>query len=197
MSPYTDGGSALALIIHAHAPTYSHTFLEPADVTPQDRALAQQWVDAAREGPAADALRAVYIMIADQIEERRPACWASGRCCNFLKTGHRLYTTGFEAAFALVHAPSDAPPLTPESLATAVARGDCPFLIANLCGMHTSKPMGCRVYFCDTSAQEWQMNISERAMGMIRDLHERYNITYQYAEWRYLLGVLLHQQPRG
>lgn len=163
----------------------------PSSTPSSDQDEVKQWLAAAAQAGPTDALRAIYTMISDQISARRPACWASGRCCNFAKTGHRLYTTGFEAAYALLNTPRGAPALTTHSLDAAVARGDCPFLISNLCGMHSSKPMGCRVYFCDTSAQEWQIDLSERAMVMIRQLHTEHNISYRYAEWRYLLSGLL------
>ncbi|MCX5691695.1 MAG: YkgJ family cysteine cluster protein [Planctomycetota bacterium] len=148
--------------------------------------LSTHWIDAACNPQVAAGLEAIYLMIADQIEARGPACWASGRCCNFAKTGHRLYATGLETAF-LVHRLERA--VRPSEVSDAVMRGDCPFLNQNLCTVHGIKPVGCRVYFCDAWAQDWQEELSERALSMVRTLHERHAIEYRYGEWRSMLGM--------
>jgi Fe-S-cluster containining protein len=154
------------------------------------RSTIEAWQRAADDSAIAAELEAVYAMVADQIEARGPACWASGRCCNFDAAGHRLYVTGLEAAYTVARLePSQA--LTQEALDAARACGGCPFQQANLCGVHSIKPMGCRVYFCDESAQQWQHDVSERAMAMIRSIHERHGVEYVYAEWRALLGALI------
>lgn len=157
---------------------------------PDPAALAHRWLAAAKDPAIAAELEAIYEYTAAAIESRGPACWASGRCCNFEAAGHRLYTTGLEAAYALARLSPDSP-LTHESLASARARGGCPFQVANLCGIHTIKPLGCRVYFCDRSAQEWQQDLSERALARVRELHDRHGIDYRYGEWRGMLGMLL------
>lgn len=147
-----------------------------------------EWRRAALDSDIATELEAVYAMVADQIEARGPACWASGRCCNFDAAGHRLYVTGLEAAYTLARLDTE---LKADALESASLRGGCPFQLANLCGVHTIKPMGCRVYFCDESAQQWQHDVSERAMSMIRSIHDRYSIEYAYAEWRAILFALI------
>jgi Fe-S-cluster containining protein len=156
-----------------------------------DAQLASAWIAAARREEVAHALEAVYAMVADQIEARGPACWASGRCCNFERTGHRLYVTGLEAAYTVTRMPGmNLAPLTAAAIDGALSRGDCPLLAQNLCTAHTIKPLGCRVYFCDRSAQTWQQDLSERAGVMIRAIHNRHGIEYRYAEWRALLGLV-------
>ncbi len=168
----------------------------------------------ARPGLVAE-LEAVYLMIADQVAARGPACWASGRCCNFAKAGHRLYTTGLEAAYCVLRLPTSPPreaglgqlgareenhqevglesrpTLSAATLADAVARGDCPFLVSQLCGVHTLKPAACRVYFCDEAATQWQNDLSERVHAQIRALHDRHAVPYRYGEWRELLGLFV------
>lgn len=150
----------------------------------------RRWMDAVRDGAVRAALEAIYADTARAIEARGPACWASGRCCNFEKAGHRLYVTGLEAAYTLVHAPAERR-IDPAMLAEALARGGCPFQIANLCGVHETKPLACRVYFCDRSAQEWQKDLSEAMHERVKALHIAHAIEYRYAEWRSLLGLLL------
>lgn len=73
-------------------------------------------------------------------------------------------------------------------LDAARARGGCPFQVGNLCGVHAHKPLGCRVYFCDRSAEQWQQELSERLLADIRAIHDRHQIDYRYGEWRAMLG---------
>lgn len=156
----------------------------------------QRWLTAAADPIIARELESVFAATAAEIEARGPACWASGRCCNFEKTGHRLYVTGLEAAYAIGRLSSDHS-ITPEDVARAVTDGGCPFQAANLCGIHAIKPLGCRVYFCDRSAQQWQQELSELMLARIRALHERFDVPYRYAEWRWLLATVLELLPRG
>jgi Fe-S-cluster containining protein len=164
--------------------------------------LAAGWLRAAAEPAIVQALEGIYADIAMEVRQRGPACWASGRCCSFEKAGHRLYVTGLEAAYtvtALRAAPSTptgdiplvqvrASPPTPESLDHATQAGSCPFLSANLCGAHAARPLGCRVYFCDRSAQQWQQDLSERMLARVREIHDRHQIVYRYGEWRAMLA---------
>lgn len=158
-------------------------------------ALAQSWLDASRRDDVALALESVYADAAGAIAARGPSCWASGRCCNFKAAGHLLYVTGLEAAYTLVRLPPPAVvPPQPEPVKLALPlqqardRGGCPFQSANLCGVHAIKPLGCRVYFCDRSAQEWQNLLSERLLADVRAIHDRFGIEYRYGEWLNMLG---------
>lgn len=152
-----------------------------------DALLAARWRAAALEPGIAAELEAVYAYVAAAVEARGPACWASGRCCHFEKAGHRLYVTGLEAAYALAR--TDA--VTAGALAEARARGGCPLQAANLCGAHAVRPLGCRVYFCDRSAHEWQRTLSEKAIAQVRAVHDRHGVPYRYGEWRDMLGMLV------
>lgn len=136
------------------------------------------------------ALESIFADTAREIEARGPACWASGRCCNFEKTGHRLYVTALEAAYTLSRLPPDRVPAL-EQIDQARAQGGCPFQQGNLCSVHEIKPLGCRVYFCDRSAQHWQQDLSERMLARIRAIHDRFAIPYRYAEWRAQLEELI------
>ena len=150
----------------------------------KDRELVEAWLAAVRRPEVCAGLEAVYQMVVDAVAARGPACWASGRCCNFKAAGHRLYVTGLEAGYhvwKLGTAPTEA------AVLGAMDRGDCPYLAANLCTAHAVKPLGCRVYFCDRSAQRWQEELSERGLKMIRELHDRSGIEYRYGEWNQML----------
>lgn len=154
-----------------------------------ERAVAEAWLRAARDPQVSGELELVYAALARESARRRPVCTASGRCCRFEAWGHRLYTTGLEAAFTLV---SIDPALVPDErgVADAVARGGCPFQPATLCEVHEHRPLGCRVYYCDPTAQDWQQALSERMLREVRAIHDRHGVPYRYAEWRSLLFAL-------
>jgi Fe-S-cluster containining protein len=185
--------------------------------TSDDAAIARAWLDAVNSPVIKAELESIYAEVAREIASRGPSCWASGRCCNFAKTGHLLYVTGLEAAYTVarrnelerevasdargtrppqplpqLHPPQGALSLT--QIDAAKARGDCPFLEGNLCGAHTIKPLGCRVYFCDASAQDWQHELTERALERIRALHDRHGLSYRYGEWRAMLAWVVSDE---
>lgn len=158
---------------------------------------AHAWFRAAADPGLAAALRRIHADVAREIASRGPACWASGRCCHFERAGHFLYVTGLEAAFTLLHTSGTASrsPGTLTLPQLVAAPGACPFLEGHLCAVHDVKPLGCRVYFCDRSAQAWQHDLSERALADLRALHDAHAIPYRYAEWRSLLRELTPHIP--
>jgi hypothetical protein len=148
--------------------------------------LARVWLDAIALPAVRVELESIYEFIAASVESRGPACWASGRCCNFEAAGHRLYVTGLETAYTIIH-PSGGPVAAPR-LEEAIACGGCPYQLARLCNAREARPAGCRVYFCDRSAQDWQQELAERACQAIRAIHVRHGVEYRYGEWRAMLG---------
>lgn len=164
---------------------------------PTDGAV-RSWLAATADLSVVAALRSIFADTAAAIAARGPTCWASGRCCNFESAGHRLYVTGLEAAYTVVNAAVTDVATQPHGtglslpqLAEARTRGGCPFQRANLCGIHDIKPVACRVYFCDMSAQAWQHDLAERMHERVRALHVHFEIPYLYAEWRGLLELIL------
>lgn len=153
-----------------------------------DQADAAVWRSAALNPVIVAELESVYAYIAAQVESRRPICGQSGRCCRFAEYGHRLYTTGLEAAYTIVRLPTA---LERDRLEEARRAGGCPFQVANLCGMHDIRPLGCRVYYCDPTAQGWQEELSERMLAGIRRIHERHALPYRYGEWRAMLSMFV------
>lgn len=77
------------------------------------------------------------------------------------------------------------------ALGRAVGSGGCPFHIDSLCGVHPIRPLGCRVYYCDPTAQDWQQAQSEAMLADIRAIHDRHGLEYRYGEWRIMLGMFL------
>jgi len=157
-----------------------------------DRALAEGWLAAARDPEVAGALEAVHWMIREAVEARGPACWASGRCCNFKNAGHLLYVTGLEAAYTVARSTVK---IGMDDVAAAALRGDCPYLGGNLCGAHAMKPVGCRVYFCERGVEAWQNDLSEQALRVVRGIHERHGVEYRYGEWRAMLKQVMGAMP--
>ncbi len=162
----------------------------------------REWRDTAARIEVVRAIEAIYGDVQREIESRGPVCWASGRCCNFEKAGHRLYVTGIEAALTINGVGRSASPegsggvaLTRASLDDAAKRGGCPFQQGHLCGAHQVRPLGCRVFFCDRGAQAWQQDLYEQALARVRALHEAHAIPYRYVEWRALLGAFVDAEP--
>lgn len=187
-----------------------------------DVGAAHAWLCVARRPDVVAAIDELHAGLAERITRRGPACWASGRCCNFAATGHLLFTTGLEAAVAWsrvdrAHSHSHSPPHSRDAAADAKAvdlaaqgrrvalpvmsgamdRDECPFLDGHLCGIHHARPMGCRVYFCDRSATQWQHELAEWGQEQVRALHDRLAIDYRYAEWRWLLSLFAHASRGG
>jgi Fe-S-cluster containining protein len=151
-----------------------------------------------------EAVRDVYTAVQREMDARRPICVISGRCCRFEEYGHRLYVTTIELA-AFAHdleqqrrsaTGAERPPhLTPDSraltqLPAPADAGACPFQINKLCGVHPIRPFGCRMFFCDPTASEWQNQTYERFHARLKALHEELNVPYYYVEWRSALRAL-------
>jgi Fe-S-cluster containining protein len=157
-------------------------------------------VDAAALRPdVGEAVAAVYGALQAEIDARRPVCTASGRCCRFEEYGHRLYVTTIELA-AFVRGLKDRTRLgdsLPEEtrnslpvLPPASPPDGCPFQSARLCTAHVIRPFGCRVFFCDETATEWQHAAYERHHARLKRLHDELNVPYYYVEWRQALRAI-------
>jgi Fe-S-cluster containining protein len=126
------------------------------------------------------AVAGVYEQLQDDIDVRRPICGASGNCCRFDEYGHRLYVTTLELA-AFVHEVGDAP---------GIETSGCPFQRGGLCSVHPIRPFGCRIFFCDATARDWQHEHYERYHARLTQLHDELNVPYFYVEWRDALRQL-------
>ena len=91
---------------------------------------------------AAAELAELYARVDAEIAARNPRCEVSGRCCDFPRSGQRLYATGPETDFALQAAGGAAPP---------APSGLCPWWVEGRCSNRAGRPLGCRIYFCDAS----------------------------------------------
>lgn len=156
-----------------------------------ERAVCESWLRQARDPGVASAMAEIHAEIGRRIEERGPVCTASGRCCGFERYGHRLYVTGLEAAMTLDALPVERA-LGPGDVERARGAGTCPFVVDGLCGVHPVRPVGCRVFFCDSSAKLWVNELAEWAAESVKRVHERFGVEYRYAEWRAMLELFQH-----
>jgi hypothetical protein len=138
-------------------------------------------VSAAASRPdVAAAVADLYASVTAAVDARRPACAASGKCCHFDAYGHDLFVTTLELA-AFVRQLRASPIVNPAG---------CPFQVGKLCGVHAIRPFGCRLFYCDPTAQQWQQNLYEQLHADLRRLHETLGVDYFYVEWRNALETL-------
>ena len=143
--------------------------------------LRQMVEQAARRDDVVEAVGRVYAQLQAEIDARKPLCSASGRCCRFEEFGHRLYVTTLElAAFFRQVLPSSEP----------WDGTGCPFQTGGLCSVHLIRPFGCRVFFCDSTSEDWQHAQYERFHADLKRLHEQFDVPYRYVEWRQALREL-------
>lgn len=129
------------------------------------------------------AVLAVYAKADEAVAAAGPRCEASGRCCRFAEYGHTLFLSHFEAELLL----ESAPPYTPP-----VGREGCPFQVNNLCTARESRPLGCRIYFCDPSYTEIGNRISEDAIAALKRIADDRGVGWRYAP----LHVFLNDAQR-
>jgi len=154
---------------------------------------------AAREDVLA-AVAAVYDDVQRAINERRPICEMSGRCCKFEEYGHRLYVSTLELAAFVAGRERESDQrgtMNDERQSTSsliIHRSSlptgCPFQVGKLCSVHTIRPFGCRMFFCDTTATDWQQAMYEQFHSRLKAMHDELGVDYFYVEWRAALREL-------
>lgn len=146
----------------------------------QSLQFAQAVSAASGRADVREAVVAVYAGVQAEIDRRQPVCQISGRCCRFETYGHRLFVTTIElAAFRADAAALQAAPSVRPWDGTG-----CLYQVGGRCGVHAIRPFGCRIYFCDATAAEWQQAQYEQFHARIRGLHEQLGVPYYYVEWR-------------
>jgi len=172
----------------------------------EDHELFPEWTQYAVRPEIDQAIQTIHQNMEAEITQRSPTCWQSGKCCQFDSYGHRLYVTGLETAWVIqaltpsanIEKPStpDTPDAPKSSALFALPQtaelpklDSCPFQIDKRCSIHTVRPMGCRVFFCQQGTQDWQQSLYETYHHQIESLHAQHDIPYRYMEWRYALSV--------
>ena len=122
---------------------------------------------------------AVYAAAEAAVAAAAPRCDASGRCCRFTEYGQTLFISHFEAEILLESAPPFAQP---------VSRDGCPFQVNGLCTTRETRPLGCRIYFCDPAYQDTGNAISETFLRRLKALAEEHAIGWRYAPLHHFLN---------
>lgn len=163
-------------------------------------ALANAVRNAAGREEVLSAVAGVYADVKKSIDTRKPICDMSGKCCKFEAYGHRLFVSTLElAAFVAGRGKGNVEPRTmnenQKSASSLVVHrssspGDCPFQVDNLCTVHAIRPFGCRMFFCDPTATDWQQAAYEQFHARLKSLHDELGVDYFYVEWRAALKEL-------
>ncbi len=160
-------------------------------------------------------LDAFFGQIDRRIADHQPVCRNRGACCKFGAFGHKLYVTTLELAyFRARHADrlqeqdlrsahedqraaggmESRPVGSLRGLAisenAAAANQSCPYQQNGLCTTREGRPLGCRVFFCESADEGWQSELTEWALGRLREMHERFEVPYVYSEWLTALAGL-------
>lgn len=139
---------------------------------------------AATSGPLDDAtrraLRALYDEVDALVAARDPRCEMSGRCCDFPRSGHQLWASELEAAFAVDARGGDVP---------AAPSGQCAWYVDGTCRNREGRPLGCRLYFCDPSWAPEMPEHYERFHAALKALHDRAGWTYRYRLFTEAIGA--------
>ena len=123
---------------------------------------------------AAAELSALYKELDQEIAALGPICQLSGRCCRFKEYGHSLFVSTPEVQHLLATAPEPCRPLD---------QGEtCPWQDANgHCTARDSRPLGCRVYYCDPAFERFAYDVSERYIGRLKELTDKHGLAWNYA----------------
>lgn len=141
-----------------------------------------RWLEAVREADIRALLQGFFEALDGELEQVGVVCARCGRCCDFETWGHRLYVTGLEIAWVLGGTEERGTGIEIPMVVGSM-RG-CPFQVEGLCSIHPYRPMGCRVFFCQSEARFRLQELYERFQGRLRRLHERSGLPYAYMEWR-------------
>jgi len=123
---------------------------------------------------------AVFAAADAAVSAAGPRCDASGRCCRFTEYGHTLFISSFEAEILLEGAPPYKGP---------VSRDGCPFQVNGLCTARDTRPLGCRIYFCDPAYQDRMAAITEEALAALKRIAEAYGTDWHYAPLHHFLNA--------
>ena len=121
------------------------------------------------------AMAEFYRRVDGRVAFMNPTCGVSGRCCRFGEYGHRMYVTGPELAYFLR-----------EQARSGLRRPKgtvCPYQAGRHCTARDHRPLGCRIYFCDPAAQQWQGPVYEESLEELKRIGRRFGIEYRYREW--------------
>ena len=119
---------------------------------------------------AFDDLLRLYAALDDRLREIGVACRQCGECCDFAKNDYRLYASFLERMLVVHrHGP---PRLAPS--------GVCGFLVEGRCAIHTSRPLGCRTFFCDRAYKALEQDLYHECQRQLRAVTEKHHLPWEY-----------------
>jgi Fe-S-cluster containining protein len=130
----------------------------------------------AQDDAFAATMREFYDDVDAAVASRRAVCINRGVCCQFGRYGHRLFVTDAELAFFIRG-------LRGQWRRPADDADICPYQVEGRCTAREHRPLGCRIYYCDPSAQAWQGAEYERFLSKLKAIGERFGVDYRYREW--------------
>jgi hypothetical protein len=144
--------------------------------------------NAPRLSPAAEAeLRSLYEQLDAEVARLGPVCRLSGRCCRFKEHDHTLFVSTAEVQLLLGNAPKPVRPLdSGETCPWQDDRGHCT--------ARESRPLGCRVYYCDPAYEPSAHELSERSIARLKTLANDHGLSWNYAPLHQHLEASLHQE---
>lgn len=126
------------------------------------------------------AMRHFYADADREINEQNPVCRNKGECCRFGEFGHRLYVTSLEIVYYLATG-NLPPPVTADA---------CPHSLDGQCRARDRRPLGCRIFYCDPHARQWQGPMSERRIETLKAMHEAMHVPYMYVDWMAVMRAM-------
>jgi hypothetical protein len=132
------------------------------------------------------AMRRFYEDADRDIATQPATCWNRGDCCRFGQFGHRLFVTSLEVCYYIATGEMP-PPITDDT---------CPHAFDGKCHARDRRPLGCRIFYCDPNAQSWQGPFTEDRLAVLRDLHQKLDVPYVYADWMAFLRTLRQTMPK-
>ena len=103
-------------------------------------------------------------------------CKICGRCCDFEKSGHRLFISSPELIYL------------PEGWLKPMPAGRCPFNEEGKCAVYDFRFAGCRIYYCSGDA-DFQSQLSERVLRRLKSVCRQFNIPYRYTDLAVALNL--------
>ncbi len=133
-------------------------------------------------------VRALYDDVDRQIAAHQPRCTNRGLCCNFHAYGHRLYVSTAELSHFAAGRAGALLPVDP-------ATGSCPYQIDGICTARAERPLGCRIFFCESESDGWPNEIYETALTRLQAIAAAHGVEYRYVEWLSALATLAPPPP--
>ncbi len=132
-------------------------------------------------------IAAFYTALDQTITAHGPICRNRGICCSFDRFGHSLFVTTVELVY-FIRCNHDSPPIKGSS--------SCPYHVDGECRARGSRPLGCRIFFCDPLSQDWQGPTYERGLVELKRIGTAFGVNYRYVEWLSALNELFPEMPQ-